>query len=172
MGSALAQHGRPVWSLGGGLVRGLLTLGGSVERLALPEGLGDGDPEDGVRATGLLGGLHVIPGLWSPIAGYGGLLGFLRGARFHLVESASGDPDRIPNLISFPYDWRLSNRRNALPQAGGRAGPGALAQPAGKGVALLQGLPELGSRRFGASGDDRLQACGMRGSDGSPRSAT
>ncbi len=40
------------------------------------------------------------------------------------------------------------------------------------GVALLQGLPELGSRQFGASGDDRLQACGMRGSDGAPRSAT
>jgi len=113
MGSALAQHGRPVWSLGGGLLRGLVTLGGSVGALALPEGIGDDHPGDGVKATGLLDGLHVIPGLWSPVTGYAGLVRFLRGARFHLLEAPPADPDRMANLVAFPYDWRLSNRCNA-----------------------------------------------------------
>jgi hypothetical protein len=36
--------------------------------------------------------------------------------RFHVVEPDPGDPnnpDVIPNLIVFPYDWRLSNRYTA-----------------------------------------------------------
>ena len=74
MGSSLAQNGRRVWSLGGGLLRGLATLGGSLEGLVLPEGIGDDHPGDAVEPVGLLGGLHGIPGLWSPITGYSGLL--------------------------------------------------------------------------------------------------
>ncbi|MBL7253059.1 lipase/acyltransferase domain-containing protein [Paractinoplanes lichenicola] len=113
MGSALVDaEKRPVWSLGAGsLVNAIRTLGRSVRSLELPEGVGDDHPGDGIEAVGLMPGLHVIPGLWSPVAGYAGLLNFLRGRRFHLIEADR--PGRIPNLITFPYDWRLSNRYNA-----------------------------------------------------------
>ncbi|MFD4676128.1 esterase/lipase family protein [Lentzea sp. NPDC058450] len=113
MGSALVDaRDRPVWSVGlGSLVQGIRTLGASVTSLTLPDDIGDNAAPDGVRATGLLGGLHVIPGVWSPVAGYAGLMNFLRGRRFHLVEPGQG---RIPNLLAFAYDWRLSNRYNAV----------------------------------------------------------
>jgi pimeloyl-ACP methyl ester carboxylesterase len=115
MGSALVHDERgPVWSLGtGSLINAIRTLGGSLQALTLPKDLGDEHPEDGVCAVDLLPSLHVIPGLWSPITGYDGLLSFLRSARFHLVEADPRDPDRMPNLVTFPYDWRLSNRLNA-----------------------------------------------------------
>jgi pimeloyl-ACP methyl ester carboxylesterase len=114
MGSALVDaRGRPVWSLRpGALVQAIRTLGGSLRALTLREEIGDEPPGDGVRAVGLLPGLHVIPGLWSPVAGYAGILRFLRGPRFQLIEPDPRHPERIPNLITFPYDWRLSNRYN------------------------------------------------------------
>ncbi|WP_127502347.1 esterase/lipase family protein [Actinoplanes solisilvae] len=109
MGSTLVDaENRPVWSLSAGsLVNAIRTFGGSLKSLRLPEGLGDDHPGDGVRAVGLMPGLHVIPGIWSPVAGYAGILKFLRGRRFQFVQ------DPVPNLITFPYDWRLSNRHNA-----------------------------------------------------------
>jgi pimeloyl-ACP methyl ester carboxylesterase len=115
MGSTLVDAAdRPVWSLTvGSVVTAIRTLGGSLHGLKLPDGIGDEHPGDGVRAVDLMRGLHVIPGLWSPISGYEGLMAFLRSPRFHLVEAHSADPDRMPNLIAFPYDWRLSNRYNA-----------------------------------------------------------
>jgi hypothetical protein len=114
MGSELADaDGRPVWSVSvGALVHAISTLGRSVRSLALPDGIGDESPQDGIRAVGLVPGLHVIPGLWSPIAGYAEILRFLRSPRFRLVEADKHDPGRIPNLLTFPYDWRLSNRYN------------------------------------------------------------
>ena len=115
MGSALADaNGTPLWSLGPrGITHALTTLGGSLRRLQLPANQNDDGPPDGVRATGLLPSLHVIPGLWSPITGYDGTMNFLRSARFQLIEADPRDADRIPNLLTFPYDWRLSNRYNA-----------------------------------------------------------
>ena len=114
MGSALAdREGRPVWSVGtSGLVRAVRTLGRSLRRLELPPGIGDDHPDDGIVPTGLLGSLHVVPGLWSPVTGYDRLLEFLRSHRFHLIEPHPSEPGRIPNLLEFPYDWRLSNRYN------------------------------------------------------------
>jgi hypothetical protein len=50
-----------------------------------------------VRATGLISGLHVLPGLWG-IDGYRSLLARL---------------GRIGEVLPFPYDWRLSNAVNA-----------------------------------------------------------
>ncbi len=116
MGSALEHMERgPIWSLeAGSLVNAIKTLGGSLQSLALPIGIGDeAPPGNRIRATHLLPSLHVIPGLWSPITGYDGTLEFLRSTRFQMIEPDPRDPDRIPNLISFPYDWRLSNRYNA-----------------------------------------------------------
>jgi pimeloyl-ACP methyl ester carboxylesterase len=118
MGSSLRRGDRDVWSLSpGSLARALVTLGRDVRALALPAGIGDAEPDDppdrAVVPTGLIGGLHVIPGVWSPIDGYGTLLGQLRDERFHLVEADPHDPDRLTNLVPYPYDWRLSCRANA-----------------------------------------------------------
>ncbi len=125
MGSELVDaSGHTVWSVSpGALVRAIRTLGKSLRRLQLPAGIGDDAPCDGIRATALIKSLHVVPGLWTPITGYDGLLNFLRSARFHLVEAEPGDKERIPNLIHFPYDWRLSNRYNGrlLAQVAGEA---------------------------------------------------
>ncbi len=113
MGSALRQHDRDVWALSGtAIADGLRTLARNVEALALPPGIGhslpqgkgEGEPNDGVQATALIGGLHVIPGVWSPVKGYAELVATLRD-RFAVV------PDE--NLILFPYDWRLSNAVSA-----------------------------------------------------------
>jgi pimeloyl-ACP methyl ester carboxylesterase len=106
MGSTLADaRGRELWSVGaGGLSRALATLGGSIRALELPSGIGDGPAPDGVVATGLIDGLHVIPGVWSPIDGYRDLVRFLREPRFGLGQE---------NLVLFAYDWRLSNRFTA-----------------------------------------------------------
>lgn len=118
MGSELVDSkNRPVWSVSAGaLAHAIRTLGKSLRNLELPEGIGDnapdGPPEKQIRATRLVGSLHVVPGLWTPITGYDGLLDFLRSSRFHLIEQVAGSQERIPNLVPFPYDWRLSNRYN------------------------------------------------------------
>ena len=114
MGSELIDaSGQPVWSVSAGaLANAVRTLGKSLRRLQLPAGVGDNAPGDGIRATALLNSLHVVPGLWSPITGYDGLLDFLGSTRFNLVEAKPGNSEIIPNLIPFPYDWRLSNRFN------------------------------------------------------------
>lgn len=125
MGSELLDaKGNAIWSLGGrSLVRALRTLGGSLRALRLPAGIADGPASDGVRPGRLIPGLHVIPGLWSPVAGYGGLLKFLLSDRFHLLQRDEHNPDVLPNLLSFAYDWRLSSRHNGrvLKQAASRA---------------------------------------------------
>ena len=117
MGSELVDAEKsPVWSVSaGGLVHAIRTFGRSLRKLELDKGIGEDCPtgEKTVTATALVKSLHVIPGLWSPIVGYDGLLDFLRSSRFNLVETAGKSDDRIPNLIPFPYDWRLSNRYNA-----------------------------------------------------------
>lgn len=115
MGSELVDaSGSPVWSLRpGSLIKGLRRLGRSLTDLELPPGIGDNPSGDGIRPARLIGGLHVIPGVWSPVAGYGGLMRFLRSPRFHLIEPDPDQPGLIPNLVTFPYDWRLSNRHNA-----------------------------------------------------------
>ncbi len=115
MGSTLVgPDGKHLWSLRPGtLTKALFTLGRSLGRLKLPAGIGDNPAPDGIRPGELLPALHVIPGIWSPVAGYAGLVAFLRSSRFHLVEPDPRRPELVPNLIMFPYDWRLSNRYNA-----------------------------------------------------------
>lgn len=113
-GSALAIDSVPVWSLSGrAIMKGVVSLGSSVERLTLPkevgscfpENPGDGEPSDHVTATGLMPDLHVIPGLWSPIKGYSALIKMFM-SRFAVTVPTNDQPG---NLIEFPYDWRLSN---------------------------------------------------------------
>lgn len=105
MGSVLARDGHEVWNHTLAVVgRHALGRGDEVRRLALPPGTGEQDPGDGVRAVGLIKGLHVLPGV-SAIDGYGTLMTFLE--RRLGVSAQSG------NLLAFPYDWRLSVRLTA-----------------------------------------------------------
>jgi len=112
MGSELvARDDRPLWTVSpGGLTDAIRALRSG--ELVLPRDQGDGPAPDGVKPAGLLRSLHVIPGLWSPVTGYEGLMEFLRGPNFQLIDTERYGPDVIPNLIPFAYDWRLSNRYN------------------------------------------------------------
>ncbi|MFP3990844.1 hypothetical protein U9R90_25925 [Streptomyces sp. E11-3] len=115
LGSRLTDaDGHEVWGLSGGaLWRGIRTFGGSLRGLALPAGLGDAHPGDGVRPTGLVSDLHALPGIWNPVDGYSGLLRWLE-QHFTLRARPGGSPgDEPANLFPFAYDWRLSCRYNA-----------------------------------------------------------
>jgi pimeloyl-ACP methyl ester carboxylesterase len=111
-GSVLtASDGMALWAptLAAGF-RFLLRPGSALERLRL-----DGDDrvrdelDDGVRATGLVPDLHLIPGLWK-IDGYTGIAAMM--AEAFRVEKGSVHPDdqRVANYFEFPYDWRRDNR--------------------------------------------------------------
>ena len=62
-----------------------------------------------MTATRLIPDLHVIPGLWSPIKGYGALAEMFH-SRFAMTVPEREKP---ANFIEFPYDWRLSNAVSA-----------------------------------------------------------
>lgn len=112
MGSTLTRDDRDVWNVSASAGwRALRSRLGSLAELRLPEGIGDRHPDDGVRPGGLMGALHVVPGLWSPVVGYHGLVDWLR-REFTLTAYEPSAPDRPANLFEFPYDWRLSNRFN------------------------------------------------------------
>jgi pimeloyl-ACP methyl ester carboxylesterase len=112
MGSTLAKKGKMVWApSAGSVLKAIAIFGRSIKEMALPQGIGDNHPGDGVEPIALMPDLHLLPGIWSVNLGYDGLLDFLR-HRFHFVEPSPGYPDRIPNLLPVPYDWRLSNRFN------------------------------------------------------------
>lgn len=109
MGSELTRNGRPVWSPTlGAAVEMIRTFGRSVRDLQLPDGIGDGPAEDGVEATALMRDLHVLPGIWTPVAGYDRLV-----ARIEKLGFRRSTPTEPGNLVLFPYDWRLSNRYTA-----------------------------------------------------------
>ncbi|MDQ0747912.1 hypothetical protein QF034_002143 [Streptomyces africanus] len=115
MGSRLADaDGREVWGLSGrALLRGIRTFGGSVTALALPAGLLDDHPGDGVRPVGVIPDVHGLPGLSSLVEGYTDLLDWLE-RHFTLRRRLPDEDPRTPaNLIAFSYDWRLSCRYNA-----------------------------------------------------------
>ncbi len=93
-----------IWALDAGAIwRGATGLGPSIKDFALPAGIGDGHPGDGIEPVGLMGDVHVIPGLWTPIRGYDTLPAHLRQLGY---DEGKG------NLVLFAYDWRLSNRYN------------------------------------------------------------
>jgi pimeloyl-ACP methyl ester carboxylesterase len=113
LGSTLAdKQGKLVWApSGGAALRAIWTLGRSIQGLALEQGIRDNPADDGVTPVSLMPDLHVLPGLWSWNIGYGALLRWLR-SRFALVEALRDQPERPANLVTVPYDWRLSNRYN------------------------------------------------------------
>lgn len=101
-----------VWAPSAGALLGVIrSFGRRLKDLELPKGIGDEHPCDGVEAVQVMPDLHLLPGIWSANIGYLKLLDWLR-SKFHLIEAPPTDPDRIPNLLPVPYDWRLSNRYN------------------------------------------------------------
>jgi pimeloyl-ACP methyl ester carboxylesterase len=96
-----------IWAPSAGAVWKLLTGGTSILRKALPEGIGDDHPGDGVEPVALMPDVHVLPGIWTPIRGYDVLVKSLE-AQGYSLDGAG----RAPSLIAYAYDWRLSNRYN------------------------------------------------------------
>jgi hypothetical protein len=103
LGSVLERDGKEVWGLSGqAMIDNLLSLGRNIQHLALPQGIDNQEPNDGVSVTRLMPDLHMLPGLWT-IDGYGKMVNGLKG-RFTLTEASATQPG---NLLLFPYDWRL-----------------------------------------------------------------
>ncbi|GGM88934.1 hypothetical protein GCM10009721_12570 [Terrabacter tumescens] len=96
-----------IWAPSAGAVWKLLIGGRSILKKALPEGIGDGHPDDGVEPVGLMPDVHVLPGIWTPIRGYDVLVDALEQQGYQ--RGTGGKP---ATLIPFAYDWRLSNRYN------------------------------------------------------------
>lgn len=117
MGSTLRRDNTMVWARSAGTVlRAIWRFNEHLDRLSLPEGIGDEHPSDGVEPVGLMPDLHVLPGLWTPARGYDTLLDFLTRQGLRPV---SDDPEApAGNLLEVPYDWRLSNRFNGARLAG------------------------------------------------------
>jgi hypothetical protein len=109
MGRTLRRNGRLVWApSAGAALRAITTFGRSIKRLELPADVGDEHPGDGVEPVALMPDLHVLPGIWTPVKGYDVLLERLRSLGFSEAGSHAGAAPG--NLLTIPYDWRLSNR--------------------------------------------------------------
>ena len=86
MGSTLGVRGKDgspagdnlFWAPSAGAVWNLLTRRNSILDHALPEGIGDAHPGDGVEPVGLMPDVHAIPGIWTPLKGYDVLVNHLR----------------------------------------------------------------------------------------------
>jgi pimeloyl-ACP methyl ester carboxylesterase len=103
LGSVLQVDGDDVWApTKGALLRGIFSLGRSVNNLAL-QGDDDIDKDelgDGVTAPRLMPDIHLVPGFWK-IDGYSKIRDVLA-QRFDLTPGS--------NWFDFPYDWRRDNR--------------------------------------------------------------
>ncbi len=101
-GSVLARDGKDIWNIsGGGILRGLTTLGRSFDELVLEQDSPDVEGTlDGVAATEMVGDATLVPGL-ARTEGYSTLQRFL-------TEQLQAVPD--VNQFAFPYDWRRDHR--------------------------------------------------------------
>ncbi len=110
MGSVLAfDNGKEIWAPSrGAVLRAIATFGKSIKDLTLNRDIGDGPANDGVVATRLMPDIQILPGIWTAQKGYRDLLQWV--TKIGLDLDSQGEPR---NLVSFPYDWRLSNRYNA-----------------------------------------------------------
>ncbi|WP_049580346.1 lipase family alpha/beta hydrolase [Streptomyces sp. SBT349] len=100
MGSRLTRDGKDAWALSLGALLQFRRPARAWRSLALPPGIGDGEPEGpaALRPEGLLTAPAVLPGLLSHL-GYRDL-----GAALALEPG---------QFRAFAYDWRLSNRVTA-----------------------------------------------------------
>ncbi len=107
MGSRLKMNGREIWGLGfRTVVRTLFGQGENLTRLALAPEDRVGSKARAVTPAGLMPDIHVFPGLWSVTLGYD------KQTRL-LAEAVAASPTLQATVVTFPYDWRLSNRHSA-----------------------------------------------------------
>jgi hypothetical protein len=102
-GSVLSKDGKEVWGASTVAIWQAVTSGGESIRSLSIKGADDpslDDLGDGVKATGLVQDLHIIPGLWK-IDGYTALVNRLKSS----LQLEGGR-----NLFEFAYDWRRDNR--------------------------------------------------------------
>lgn len=102
-GSVLSKDGKEVWGASTAAIWQAVTSGGESIRSLSIKGADDPSLEglgDGVKATGLVQDLHIIPGLWK-IDGYTALVKRLKSS----LQLEDGR-----NLFEFAYDWRRDNR--------------------------------------------------------------
>ncbi|MFH8369575.1 lipase family alpha/beta hydrolase [Streptomyces sp. NPDC018031] len=100
-GTRLTREGRDLWDLSLRALLGAVPPRKLIDRLRLPEGIGDERPEEpyAVEAAGLVHRPTGLPGLLTQ-QGYPDVAGLLTGLH----------PGQF---VVFPYDWRLSNRLTA-----------------------------------------------------------
>jgi pimeloyl-ACP methyl ester carboxylesterase len=98
-----------VWAPTAGAVWNNMTGRYRIQDYALPDGIGDEHPGDGVEPVEVMPDVHAIPGVWTPIKGYTVLVKRLQSLGYQRYQV--GQP-RSGNLLLVPYDWRLSNRYN------------------------------------------------------------
>jgi pimeloyl-ACP methyl ester carboxylesterase len=113
-GSVLQKDGKDVWNFSGQAFGELITtLGKNLQsvRLENDDPLDIDEREDGIRATALISGVHLIPGLVK-IDGYADLINMVL-KNFDATLGDIHEPNRQANLFPFPYDWRRDNRAAA-----------------------------------------------------------
>ena len=100
-GSVLKHNGKEVWAaFAGAVFRGLFSGGESPQVLSDSSPPDVDDLDDGVKATKLVGDVHIFPGLWK-IDGYTKVAKRLQ-QRMKLVPGET--------YFELPYDWRRDNR--------------------------------------------------------------
>jgi pimeloyl-ACP methyl ester carboxylesterase len=111
-GSVLSDPSGELWNLSGQALWSFAkTRGDSLRRLAIPEhDPRNPPPATDITATRLIEGFHGVFGL-AKIDGYRPLYESLKD-RFDVIAGGWTD-DRPANLLTFAYDWRLSNRASA-----------------------------------------------------------
>lgn len=107
-GSVLERRGRVIWDKSWRTARSLLTADPAFLEALTLDGVPPAQDPDGLKATRLIDGPSMIPGL-AKLGGYSRLAAFLD-QTFALVSKRGQAP---PNYLEFPYDWRLDNRQNA-----------------------------------------------------------
>ena len=109
MGSTLRLGDDMIWSPSAGdALRALHVFRRHVRDVAVPSGTGDG-PDPRVQPVAVMPDLHMLGGLWTVHLGYSALCTWLQ-RQFDLIPVTDDGPPG--NLLTFPYDWRLSNRYN------------------------------------------------------------
>jgi pimeloyl-ACP methyl ester carboxylesterase len=101
-GTVLERNGKEVWGASAGAVlHGLLSAGHSVQDLRLEDDPSDVDDlPDGVKATRLIGDVHIFPKLWK-------IDGYTKVAK-RLQQRLKLEPGE--SYFELPYDWRRDNR--------------------------------------------------------------
>ncbi len=104
-GSVLQQDGQDLWNISGqAFWEFLTTLGDELQSLRVR----DDGTDDRIRATSLISGIHLIPGLVK-VDGYADLIAMIL-KHFTATLGNIHEPNGQANLFPFPYDWRRDNR--------------------------------------------------------------